>query len=151
MRQTTFFMSIAYEEACKALKKGEVPVGAVLVRGQEILGKAYNQRESLHSPLAHAEILAIQEACQKQKDWRLEGTHLYVTLEPCLMCTSLILESRISKVIYGCSDPNVGVFKNHLKSLQKMSLNHHDKLDVIGGVESEKCSSLLKEFFKNQR
>lgn len=145
-----FFMSIAYKLACKAFEEGEVPVGALIVKDGEILSQAYNKRESEASPLAHAEVIAIQEACRKQGDWRLTGGEIYVTLEPCLMCMSLILESRIERVIYACPDLSIGICRNHLAQIQKL-LPHHNEIRVLGGVESEKCSQLLKDFFQNKR
>ena len=140
-------MSLALIQAQKAFEKKEVPVGAVIAKGKDILAKAHNIKETSHSPTAHAEILAIQMASQKLSNWRLEGCTLYVTLEPCLMCAGAILQSRISKVVIGALDPKAGAVISLYQTLNDPRLNHRSK--VITNVLEQECSQILKDFFQN--
>ena len=140
-----FYMSLAYEEALKAKAQGEVPVGAVIVKNNEIISRAYNQKEQTQSVLSHAEILAVSSASLRLKTWRLEGCLIYVTLEPCLMCKGAIESARISQLIYACKD-----LKLEGVDSQKNDKNHW-KIDVVSGVMQEACSVLIKDFFKNLR
>lgn len=143
----TVYMEMAYKEALKALAKDEVPVGAILVKNNQIIAKAHNQRETKQLVTAHAETLAIERACKKLKSWRLEGCILYTTLEPCIMCSGVIINSRIDKVVYGASD-------NKWMSLEQLvhqgnALNH--KPIIIGGILKDKCAKLITEYFKDKR
>ena len=130
--------------AQKAGKKGEVPIGAVVVCDQKIVGRGFNVREKKKNAILHAEILAILKACKKMKDWRLENAQLYVTLQPCMMCLGACLNARIGKVVFGAFDP-----KNPLTDGVVSSLNHN--LVVEGGVCEAECKQLLKDFFEKRR
>ncbi len=141
-------LSLALEEAEKAREKGEVPVGAVIVKNGEIIAKAHNLKESLNDPTAHAEILAIREACNKLNNWRLHGCEMYVTLEPCPMCAGAILQSRLSKIYIGTFDDTTGAAGSVVNILQNHNLNHF--LEVVW-ENDEKCSEILTEFFKDRR
>lgn len=141
-------LSLALEGAEKAREKGEVPVGAVIVKNGEIIAKAHNLKESLNDPTAHAEILAIREACNKLNNWRLHGCEMYVTLEPCPMCAGAILQSRLSKIYIGTFDDTTGAAGSVVNILQNHNLNHF--LEVVW-ENDEKCSKILTEFFKDRR
>lgn len=141
-------LSLALEEAEKAREKGEVPVGAVIVKNGEIIAKAHNLKESLNDPTAHAEILAIREACNKLNNWRLHGCEMYVTLEPCPMCAGAILQSRLSKIYIGTFDDTTGAAGSVVNILQNHNLNHF--LEVVW-ENDEKCSKILTKFFKDRR
>ncbi len=141
-------MQAALDEAAAARAKGEVPIGAVLVREGEIVGRGHNLRESEADPLAHAELIAIREASRKLGAWRLTGTTLYVTLEPCFMCAGAIILARIDRVVYGCRDPKAGAFGS-LANLNEFPLNH--KVSITEGVLQEPCSHALRTFFRELR
>ena len=141
-------MDLALEEARKAEKLGEVPVGAIIVKNGEIIAKAYNLKETLKNPLAHAEILAINEACKKLNNWRLSGCEMYVTLEPCPMCAGAILQSRIAKVHIGTIDDTTGAGGSVVNILQNANLPHF--IDLIW-YHDRSCSDILVNFFKNKR
>ncbi|WP_300257480.1 tRNA adenosine(34) deaminase TadA [Clostridium sp.] len=141
-------LSLALEEAVKAREKGEVPVGVVIVKNGEVIAKAHNLKETLNDPTAHAEILAIREACNKLNNWRLHGCEMYVTLEPCPMCAGAILQSRISKIYIGTFDDTTGAAGSVVNILQNHNLNHF--LEVVW-VNDEKCSKILTKFFKDRR
>ena len=141
-------LSLALEEAEKAREKGEVPVGAVIVKNGEIIARAHNLKETLKDPTAHAEILAIREACNKLNNWRLHGCEMYVTLEPCPMCAGAILQSRLSKIYIGTFDDTTGAAGSVVNILQNHNLNHF--LEVVW-ENDEKCSKILTEFFKDRR
>lgn len=141
-------LSLALEEAEKAMKKGEVPVGAVIVKDGEIIAKAHNLKETLNDPTAHAEILAIKEACKKLNNWRLSGCEMYVTLEPCPMCAGAILQSRITKIHIGTFDETTGAAGSTINLLQNPNFNHF--LDVNWDSD-EGCSKILTKFFKDRR
>lgn len=137
------FMKEAIKEAKKALKKQEVPIGCVIVKNNQIISRAYNKRETKQSSVAHAEILAIQKANKKMASWRLDECDIYITLEPCLMCTGAISLSRFRNVIYGAKQSKVdNYFSNE-------GLNHYPS--VIGGVLEEECSKLIRVFFGERR
>lgn len=142
-------MKMAIEEAKKAGDIGEVPIGAVIVKNDEIIARAHNLRESKKDPTAHAEYLAIQKASKFLNSWRLEECQLYVTLEPCVMCAGAIVMSRIPQVIYGAKDPKGGCAGSLMDLLQEPRFNH--RAQVERGVMEEACSQLLTEFFKNIR
>ncbi|MBP3555171.1 MAG: tRNA adenosine(34) deaminase TadA [Clostridia bacterium] len=142
------FMKAALSQAKLAAKKGEVPVGAVIVRDGEIIARAYNTRETDKNALCHAEIKAIRKACKKLGGWRLTRCELYVTLEPCPMCAGAIVNSRIVSVYYGASDKKAGAFGT-LFDMNTMGLNH--KPEIIGGVMEKECAGLLLDFFSELR
>lgn len=144
-----FWMRRALGLAEKAASVGEVPVGAVIVRNGELLAQARNQRESMNSPLAHAEILVIHRASQKLKSWRLNGCTLYVTLEPCVMCAGAIVQARVDRVVYGARDPKGGAVISLYEILKDQRLNH--RCDIADGIQSEKCGQILKSFFRARR
>lgn len=141
-------MQEALELAAQAAALGEVPVGAVVVWEGQIVGRGYNLREQIKSPLAHAEILAIQQACQALGGWRLHKATLYVTLEPCPMCAGAIINARIPRVVYGAHDPKAGSFGS-VADLNQFAYNHAPLIE--GGFMEEQCSQLLTEFFKELR
>lgn len=141
-------MDLALEEARKAEKLGEVPVGAVIVKNGEVIAKAHNLKETLKNPLAHAEILAINEACKKLNNWRLSGCEIYVTLEPCPMCAGAILQSRISKVHIGVIDDTTGAGGSVVNILQNANLPYF--IDLIW-YHYKPCSDILVNFFKQKR
>lgn len=144
-----FYMQAAIAEAKQAAKILEVPIGAVVVYQDEIIGRGHNLRETTHSPTAHAEILAIQQAAQYLGDWRLEGCRLYVTLEPCPMCAGAIMLSRIEHLIFGTPDPKAGCVGTMMNLLQDSRFNHQSQ--VTSGVLQKECASLLQDFFRQLR
>ncbi|SHE85298.1 nucleoside deaminase [Alkalibacter saccharofermentans] len=142
------FMEEALREAKKAYALGEVPVGAVVVRGGEIISRAHNMVEAYHDPTAHAEILAIREAAVKLGSWRLNDCEIYVTLEPCIMCTGAIGGSRMKTLIYGANDSKekgLEVIRWELKKTNNLGM------EIYEGIMEEECKKLLKDFFKEQR
>ncbi|MBS4197975.1 tRNA adenosine(34) deaminase TadA [Lederbergia citri] len=143
------FMRAAIEEAKKAREYDEVPIGAVIVLEGNIIAAAHNLRETEQNSIAHAEILAIEEACKKLGTWRLEKAELYVTLEPCPMCSGAIILSRIKKVVYGASDPKAGCAGTLMNLLQDERFNHQS--EVVDGVLKEECGMLLSQFFRELR
>lgn len=142
-------MKASLKEAQKALLKGEVPIGAVVVRDGKIIARAHNLRERKNDATCHAELLAIRKACKKVGGWRLDDCELYVTLEPCIMCAGAILNARIKKVYYGAKEPKGGACESKFSLLSSGVLNW--QTDFQGGVLEEKCSSLLTDFFKERR
>ena len=143
------YMTMALRQAEQALAENEVPVGAVIVRGEQVVAAAYNQREQLRDPTAHAEMIAITQAAESLGDWRLDGCTLYVTLEPCIMCAGAILQARIPLVVYGAMDPKAGAVGSLFQLLQDPRLNH--RAQVIPKILAEPCGQLLSEFFASQR
>lgn len=143
------YMQLALAQAQQALAADEVPVGAVIVHGERVIGAAHNQRETLRDPTAHAEMLAITQAASFLGDWRLEGCSLYVTLEPCIMCCGAILLARIPIVVYGATDPKAGAAGSLYHLLSDPRLNH--RCQVHGGVLAQRCGELLTRFFQEQR
>lgn len=143
------FMNAALIEANKAYAIGEVPIGAVVVRNGEIIGRGYNQRETGKRAIAHAEILAIEDACANLNGWRLMDCDLYVTLEPCLMCGGAIYQSRIVNLYFGASDPKSGAFGSLYNLSEDDRLNH--RVTTYKGVLEEECSQILRTFFKELR
>lgn len=144
-----YFMELALKEAKKAYKLGEVPIGAIIVRENKVIAKAFNRREVDKSALSHAEVLAIKEACKELGGWRLIGCTLYVTLEPCLMCAGAIINSRIERVVYAADDPKAGAVRSLYRVLEDPRLNH--QVEVVEGILKEESSSLLKQFFAQLR
>lgn len=139
------FMEVALREAKKAYKNGDIPVGAVIVKDGIIISKAYNKKHKNNNPLRHAEIIAIDKACKKLGDFRLEGCEMYVTKEPCVMCFGAILSARIDKVCYGASDLKYGI----VDKAEHISFNH--KCEWIGGMMERECATLLTDFFRELR
>lgn len=134
------YINIAIKEAKKAYKKGEIPVGAVIVKNNKVISKGYNKIEKTNNPVNHAEIIAIKKACNKLKNWRLNDCILYVTMEPCLMCCGAILQSRISKVVYCLDNKNYG-------NINQIS----NKIEVEKISKNEEVKKMLKDFFKQKR
>ncbi len=147
--QDQSYMELALQEAREATRIGEVPIGAVLIGGGEILGRGHNLREKNQDPTAHAEIFAIQAAARKMGTWRLEDCPLYVTLEPCPMCAGAIMLARIARVVYGARDPKGGAVESLLKLYDLEGFNH--RVSYQGGVMAEECGRLLSEFFRDLR
>lgn len=143
------YMRLALQQARKALRLGEVPIGCVIVLGDQVIGRGYNRRNTDHSVLAHAEIAAIRKACRRTGDWRLEGCTLYVTLEPCQMCAGAIVQSRIDRVVFGASSPKAGCSGTLLNILQNGSFNH--QCELRSGVLAEQSAELLQQFFRALR
>lgn len=144
-----FYMQKAIDQAIIAAEMDEVPVGAVIVRAGRIIGAAYNQREQLRDPTAHAEMLAITQAAEAVGNWRLDECSLYVTLEPCPMCAGAIVLARIPRVIYGTRDPKAGAVESLYQLLNDSRLNH--RCEVIAGVLARDCGQLLTHFFQSKR
>jgi tRNA(adenine34) deaminase len=142
-------MGIALEEARKAEGHGDVPIGAAIFRDGELLARAGNERELRHDPTAHAEVLAIKAAAEALGGWRLPGTTLYVTLEPCAMCAGAIVLARIPTIVFGAPDPKAGAAGSVLDILAEPALNHRP--EVVSGVRQEECSALLRDFFVSRR
>lgn len=143
------YMKMAIEEANKAAAKGEVPIGAVIVRDGEVIARAHNLRETTQNAVTHAELLAIQQACEELGSWRLENTILYVTLEPCPMCAGAILQSRIPRVVYGARDVKAGSVDSLYRLLNDDRFNH--QCDVKENVLADECGQLLTQFFRGLR
>lgn len=143
------YMEIALEEARNAFELDETPIGAVIVHEGKVIGRACNRRNTDKNSLAHAEILAIDEACKHMGDWRLEECTIYITLEPCPMCAGAIVQARIPNVVYGASSPKAGFGGSVINILQMGELNH--RCEVTRSVCEEESSSLLKEYFKKMR
>ncbi len=148
-KREEYYMREALKEAEKAAAIKEVPIGAVIVMGDEIIARAHNLRETSQNAITHAETLAIQEACEKLGTWRLEGAELYVTLEPCPMCSGAIILSRIEKVVYGAKDLKAGCAGTLMNLLQDDRFNH--QCDVVQGVLEDQCSGILSQFFRELR
>ncbi len=144
-----YFMKQALEEAKKAEAIGEVPIGALIVKDGEIIAKAYNRREIDKNPLAHAEILAIDEASKQLDSWRLLDTTLYVSIEPCPMCAGAIINARINRVVIGAMDPKMGACGSVVNLVEDERFNHRVELET--GVLEVECSSIVKDFFKQLR
>ncbi len=143
-----FYMKQALEEAHKAAEELEVPVGAVIVHDKKIISRGRNHRESLKNSLCHAEIEAIHNACENLQRWRLTGCTMYVTLEPCPMCAGAIINSRISRVVYGAFDPKAGSCSSVI-NLFELPYNH--KPEISSGILQDECSQILSNFFKKLR
>jgi tRNA(adenine34) deaminase len=143
------FMDEALKEALRAGELGEVPVGAVVVSGWEIVGRGCNRRETDRDPLAHAEILAIREAARHLGRWRLIGCRMYVTLEPCPMCAAAVVASRLDRLIFGAYDPRTGAAGTMMDLVRHPHLNH--RAEVTAGIRAEVSAALLRQFFSKRR
>ena len=143
------FMRLALREAERAYLEDEVPVGDVIVHGENIIAAAHNQREQLHDPTAHAEMIAITQAAEALGSWRLDACVLYVTLEPCPMCAGAIIQARIPWVVYGAADPKAGAVDSLFHLLQDARLNH--RCQTPAGVLAPECGDILRRFFQEKR
>jgi len=144
-----YFMKVALKEAYKAYKIEEVPVGAVIVKDGEVIATGYNMREILGDPTAHAEIIAIKQASQVLKGWRLTGCTMYVTIEPCPMCAGAIVNSRIDRLVIGAKDPKMGASGSIVDITNNPKFNH--RAEVISGIMEKESSIIMKKFFKKLR
>lgn len=143
------FMALALAQAQLAWDRGEVPVGAIVVKDGEVIATGFNQPISGHDPTAHAEIVALRAAADKLGNYRLPGCELYVTLEPCIMCSGAMMHARLARVIYAATDPKTGACGSVVNLFDEPSLNHHT--GVVGGVLADQASSLLRAFFAERR
>src|SRR5215467_3478964 len=143
------FMDLAIEEAKTAQIAGEVPVGAVIVLDGAIIGRGFNQPIRLHDATAHAEIVAIREACSTQSNYRLSNATMYCTVEPCMMCAGAMIHARLARLVFGTSDPKAGSAGSIYNVLTDPRLNH--RVDVVSGIREEKCAGLLLDFFARRR
>lgn len=143
------YMKEAIRQARKAYAIGEVPIGCVIVYKDKIIGRGYNRRMADKNTLSHAELIAIRKASRKMDDWRLEECTMYVTLEPCQMCSGAIVQSRMSRVVVGCMNPKAGCAGSILNLLQMKEFNH--QVELTTGVLEEECSQMMKDFFKELR
>ena len=134
-----YYMNIAIKEAKKAYKSEEVPVGAIIVKNNKIIAKAYNKKEKTKNVIKHAEIIAISKACKKIKNWRLDDCEIYITMEPCMMCSGAIEQSRIKKIVYGVKNENYG-YTDKIKNIE-----------IISQVCEKECKDLVQSFFKKRR
>ena len=149
-REQQRFMSLALDQAHQAAELGEVPVGAVVVDpAGQVVGRAHNRRELDQDPLAHAELLALGQAARALSSWRLIGTTLYVTLEPCVMCAGALVNARVERLVYGCEDPKAGAVRTLYALCEDPRLNH--RVQDIRGVEGERCATVLRDFFAARR
>ncbi|MBI3397737.1 MAG: tRNA adenosine(34) deaminase TadA [Deltaproteobacteria bacterium] len=142
-------MNEALQEAQKALKKGEVPIGAVIVLDNKIIARGHNLKETFADPTAHAEIIAIKKASKKLGRWRLTNSTIYITLEPCIMCMGALIQARVERLVFGCFDPKAGAAGSLYDISNDKRLNHRIKLTT--GILADECSKILKEFFKEMR
>ena len=143
------FMQLALEQAQHAWRLGEVPVGAVVVKDGVVIATGFNQPIGSHDPTAHAEIVALRAAADKLGNYRLPGCELYVTLEPCVMCSGAMMHARLARVVYGAQDPKTGACGSVLDLFAQEQLNHHT--EVVGGVLADQASTMLKAFFAERR
>ena len=143
------YMNIAIQEANKAFKHGDVPVGAIIVKNNKIISKAYNKKQKKHISTRHAEIEAIEKACKRLKTWYLDECEMYITMEPCLMCAGAILQARIKKVYYGVKNEKFGCDDSIEKILNNEKINH--QVEVHSGYSQKKIEKMLKDFFKQMR
>lgn len=143
------YMKEALLEARKAYELGEVPIGCVIVKDGIIIGRGYNQKETTQDPTSHAEMVAIRNASKHLQAWRLTDAEVYVTIEPCVMCMGALIQSRVSKLIYGARDPKFGGARSLYELAEDTRHNH--RFEVIEGVLEEECASIMKEFFRMRR
>jgi len=148
-QQDKHFMQLAIEQAKVAQENGDVPIGAVVVYENQVIGRAYNQREQLKDPTAHAEIIALTQAAAFIESWRLHGCTMFVTLEPCAMCAGALVLGRLDRLVYGCEDPKAGACGSLYNIVQDERLNH--RLEITSGVLADECAKLLQDFFSQKR
>lgn len=149
MNREEIFMQAALEQARVAGSVGEVPVGAVVVSGDEIVGRGFNQPIRGHDPTSHAEVMALRDAARRLGNYRLPGCELYVTLEPCVMCSGAIMHARIARVVFGARDPKTGAAGSVVDLFAERRLNHHT--EIVGGVLADECGQMLSAFFAARR
>ena len=149
MTEDERFMKKALHQAKRAAAIGEIPIGCVIVRDGKVIARGFNQRRSRKTTLAHAEMIAIDRASRKLGDWRLEGCTMYVTLEPCQMCSGALVQSRIDRVVIGTRNPKAGCAGSILNILRMPEFNH--QVEITGGVLQEECSAVLQDFFRDLR
>ena len=149
MNRDEFYMARALELAAEAGAADEVPVGALVVQGDTVIGEGYNQPISSCDPTAHAEIVALRQAAARLGNYRLTGCDLYVTIEPCTMCVGAMIHARIRRIIFGAPEPRAGALTSQLKLLDQSHFNH--SIDWVGGVLEQPCGALIKNFFKSRR
>ena len=147
--QDRFYMGVALDEAQKAYRLGEVPIGAVVVRHGEIIGRGHNMREKWNDPTAHAEMIAIREACEQAGGWRLTESALYVTIEPCPMCAGAMVLARLPRLVYGARDPKGGAVDSLFDLVRREELNH--RVEVTAGILEEECRAIMQKFFRELR
>lgn len=143
------YMRLALEQAQQAWNLGEVPVGAVVVKDGEVIAVGCNQPIGKHDPTAHAEIVALRAAAEKLGNYRLPGCELYVTLEPCVMCSGAMMHARLARVVFGAADPKTGACGSVVNLFEQEQLNHHT--EIVGGVLADECGAMLKHFFAARR
>lgn len=143
------WMKRALRLAKAAGKRGEVPIGAILVQDDQVIAQAMNRKEEWETPLGHAELICLHRASQKEKKWRLTGATLYVTLEPCPMCAGALVQARVDRVVYGARDPKAGAVETLYRICDDERLNH--RMEVLGGVLEKECSEILSDFFRQKR
>jgi tRNA(adenine34) deaminase len=143
------FMKFALEEANLAFNKGEVPVGAILVKDGKVIARTHNRRETLKDPTAHAEIIALRSVADGNSSWRLTDATLYVTKEPCIMCAGAMVNARLGRLVYGCRDEKGGAVDSLYNVLSDKRLNH--RVEVVSSVLEEECAEILQRFFKSRR
>lgn len=149
MEKEIRFMKEALKEAEKAELIDEVPIGCVIVKDDKIIARGHNVRETKKTPLGHAEIIAIDKASKKLGAWRLQDCDIYITLEPCIMCSGAIIQSRIRHIYYGAKDPKGGAIESSINVLETKNINHHP--EVTSGILEEECSNIISEYFKRKR
>jgi tRNA(adenine34) deaminase len=143
------YMKMAIKEAGQAARSGEVPVGAVLVKGDRVLAEDHNQCIKQSDPTAHAEVLVLRKAGKALRNYRLKNTVMYVTTEPCPMCLSAMIHARVSRLVFGTLEPKFGAVESRFSLLRENGLNHH--VEVTGGILEKECTEILKSFFKERR
>jgi tRNA(adenine34) deaminase len=144
-----YWMREALSEAAKAEVEGEIPVGAVLLINEKIVGRGHNHSIRTHDPTAHAEILALRHASHSMRNYRLPGSILVVTIEPCVMCVGAMIQARVELVVYGAADPKAGAIDSHFHLADTLILNH--QIETMSGILEDECSSLVKAFFQSRR
>ena len=149
MEKEIRFMKEALKEAKKAELIDEVPIGCVIVKDDKIIARGHNVRETKKTPLGHAEIIAISKASKKLNAWRLQDCDIYITLEPCIMCSGAIIQSRIRHIYYGAKDSKGGAIASSINVLEAKNINHHPK--ITSGILKEECSNIISEYFKRKR
>ncbi|MGZ2416630.1 tRNA(adenine34) deaminase [Staphylococcus caledonicus] len=149
MANDEYYMKLAIAEAKKAQRLGEVPIGAIIVKNDEVIARAHNLRETAQQPTAHAEHIAIERAAKEVGSWRLEECTLYVTLEPCVMCAGTIVMSRIPRVVFGAMDPKGGCSGSLMNLVEEPRFNH--RATVVSGILEKDCGDLLRQFFRELR
>ena len=149
MEQDIKYMKEALKEAELAVLEDEVPIGCVIVKDNKIISRAHNMRDKTNNPIGHAEVLAIKKASEVLNDWQLVDCTLYVTIEPCIMCSGAIIQSRIPKVVYGAPDIRGGAFGSSINVMEAKNINHYP--EIVKGVLENECSAIIKNYFKNKR